>query len=443
MKVATAMEDKMKVGVNAEWDKPLEIIVSTPGQEIFNGNLFPVGALYQGPFNKSEAIQEHNNLVKILSQYSNVQKVNDILLQDLPALKNLARYSLQFDTSQLNLKDKINAVTYKEHIINTMDQLDLLEVIHTQPSIIISKTGTNTDFDMIINNNPVYNLAFTRDQQITTDKGIILGNMNSSQRSSEVVIMQQVFKNLKVENLYQIEEGKLEGGDFIPAGEIGFIGVGLRTTYSAVEDLMKLNKPKEEPLVGYKEFVIVKDQFRDQDEMHLDTYFNILNKNTATILEDKVDMSELGSYKNKLNKKKELFVDVYKKNNSGRYELKEKNKTLTSYLKEKEFEVIPITLDEQRAYANNFLTVAAKEIIGIDIGAKQELSNAYKNLENKFGKSFNYFDTSINYKKIHNELMNKFYQAGINYVPIKFNMMNALYGSIHCLTQVIKRGSQK
>ena len=423
----------MKTGVKAEWHAPLEIIVGSPGLELFDGSLVPNGALFQSPFDRYEAIEEHEELIKLLNKYGNVHRIDELLLKDLGSLKELAKHSLQINASNLNLEDKQNFSVYKEQILSMMNPKDLIQIIHTQPFVELVYTGTNTDFDMVKKNNPLYNLVFTRDQQITTDKGIVLGRMNSKQRSSEVAVMKQVFQNLGVENLYGLSEGKMEGGDFIPAKNIAFMGTGLRTDYNAINELISRK------LMGYDEVVIVKDKFKNQEEMHLDTYFNVISENSVIILEDKVDMSQLGDFKNKLNLRKELMVDVYKKRNDGSYELKDKNKSFTTYLKEKEFEVIPISKDEQMAYGINFLTVGQKEVIGIDIGAKQNLSDKYKKLEKLYGKTFNYFDTNINYKRIDDELMKKYERAGIKYIPIKFNMMNALYGSIHCLTQVVKR----
>jgi arginine deiminase len=56
------------------------------------------------------------------------------------------------------------------------------------------------------------NLIFTRDQQITTKSGLVLGRLCSPQRDGEVAVMKFVFDKLGVPIIGQIEEpGTLEG----------------------------------------------------------------------------------------------------------------------------------------------------------------------------------------------------------------------------------------
>ena len=66
---------------------------------------------------------------------------------------------------------------------------------------------------------PLSNVVFTRDQQITTRKGIIMGNLRSVQRHPEVALLHFCLKKLGVSILGRITEpGYLEGGDFFAAG---------------------------------------------------------------------------------------------------------------------------------------------------------------------------------------------------------------------------------
>lgn len=43
---------------------------------------------------------------------------------------------------------------------------------------------------------PLSNLVYTRDQQITTCKGIVMGRLRSQQRQKEVELMQYCFRKL-------------------------------------------------------------------------------------------------------------------------------------------------------------------------------------------------------------------------------------------------------
>jgi len=72
--------------------------------------------------------------------------------------------------------------------------------------------------------------------------------MNSLQREPETRLLKIVYQALGFEPLYEVSaRERLEGGDFIPAGDIAFQGVGLRTTFGAVQELL------EHSCYGYNE----------------------------------------------------------------------------------------------------------------------------------------------------------------------------------------------
>lgn len=73
-------------------------------------------------------------------------------------------------------------------------------------------------------------MYFMRDQVITTPKGIVVGKMNSYQRRVETDIVRFALQKLNIKPILEIQgDGRLEGGDYIPAGEYVLIGQGLRT----------------------------------------------------------------------------------------------------------------------------------------------------------------------------------------------------------------------
>lgn len=442
LKIISGNYKKMKAGVRAEYDKPELIIVNTPDLEALFGSYFPLGALNQGPFDRIEAIEEHENFKRVLKENcKEVYTVKELFLkgtvdqnnkriegESLEKLTSLARASFIQNNENLNLTDKISAMQTKEYVLDMMHPEDLVNTILIQPVVIPEYTGTNTDFNNNFGVFPVYNLMFSRDQQITTDKGVIIGNMNSKQRASETAMMKLAFQNLGVENVYEINNGaKLEGGDFIPAGDVAFIGQGLRTKSDAISQLL------EKRMVGYDRIAIVKDSFQDQEEMHLDTYFNIVSPETVVILEDRI---------NGLNSKKQVAVDIYVKKDDGSYELFKKNELFVDVLRNEGFNnIILVTKEEQMAYGTNFLTVAPNKVIGVDVAAKEELKQRFIKLREKHGPAFeNFFDVSLDYNELaDNFIGTKLGEKGIEYIPVKFNMLNMMYGSTHCATQVLKR----
>lgn len=93
-----------------------------------------------------------------------------------------------------------------------------------------------TSFDL----NPLGNMVFARDQQITMGGGVVLGRMNSPQRAPEVEVMRLVWEYLGAHIVTRIPEGeRLEGGDYFPFGDVELLGVGLRTTRGAAMHLLE------------------------------------------------------------------------------------------------------------------------------------------------------------------------------------------------------------
>jgi N-dimethylarginine dimethylaminohydrolase len=252
---------------------------------------------------------------------------------------------------------------------------------------------------------PLGNLVFCRDQQITTKKGVVIGKTRTSQRRYEHIIMKQVFKNLKVNIIGEVERGYLEGGDFFVAREdLSMLGFGLRTNIEGAEYLM------ENDLLGTRYMALCYDENDlDQQRMHLDTYFNILNDTNAVV----IDFDEVGREVNrKVNRRvyyfdndansKEIESDrAIIKNKIGEYKLVKIYDDFYKFLEDVGFNYIKITSEEQKQYMINFLNIGNNTVISVN-----------KDLEEKvrgLGITVKYF----------------------NCQPI-LNM----YGGMHCMTQV-------
>jgi N-dimethylarginine dimethylaminohydrolase len=217
--------------------------------------------------------------------------------------------------------------------------------------------------------------------------------------------MKQVFKNLKVDVVGEVTDGFLEGGDFFVAREnLSMIGLGLRTDNKGVNYLM------EKDLLGTRYMAVCFDEADlDQQRMHLDTYFNILNDNNALV----IDFDEVGKQENKKIDRRVYYYDNDKdakeiesdrnviKNKVGEYKLIKIYDSFYKFLDEMKFNYIKITHQEQKEYMINFLNIGNNTVISVN-----------KNLEKKvkdLGITVKYFDCQ----------------------PI-LNM----YGGMHCMTQV-------
>ena len=72
----------------------------------------------------------------------------------------------------------------------------LIDTIMIHPSVTLSQSGRDTGFISTYSFQPLANLVYMRDQQITTAKGIVLGSLRSHQRQREVDLMDFVFHKL-------------------------------------------------------------------------------------------------------------------------------------------------------------------------------------------------------------------------------------------------------
>ncbi len=200
--------------------------------------------------------------------------------EDKAKLQNLAFQSLvyvldpEIDPKQLNQQElKYIDDAYKQKCVQEMSVDQLIDVILAKPGnghpfyihlwivITLRKSSINVPLIASYTLNPLGNLVFTRDQQIVTRVGIIMGRLNSLQRSHEVEVMKFCWDKLGYTVVGEIPDPfTLEGGDFLPAGpDMCFIGTGLRTCEGAIKYML------EKDLFGTRRVAVVRDIFdRDQ-----------------------------------------------------------------------------------------------------------------------------------------------------------------------------------
>ena len=418
---------RLETGVKAEYDTAKTIIMHTPGEEIFMGTLQGMAALYdKDPIDSILIAKQHEKYINTLKQNNiNVITVKETLLSgtldknnnkilgnDLDNLIKFAESCVQIVYPiELSLERLQDMKLYKARSMRAAHPTDLVRMILQRPSAYIHKCSENTEFIAeSYKLHPLMNMHFLRDQQITTDKGIVIGKMNSVQRRLETDVTKYIFNKLELPIVGEITgSGRLEGGDFIPCGDYAFIGQGHRTNAEGIKQLLESNA------LGYKEIAVVKDSFMQQDEMHLDTYFNIAGPNKAVILEDRIDHYAKNNFV-KTDPRKKTTVDIYQFVGDG-YK-KKKIMSFQKYLASKGFSVkddslIPLTKKEQLNYGCNFLTIAANKVIAVDIVDDDD----------RYGVDY----------------INKMRKSGIDVIPIPFNEFVKTYGAPHCATQVIYR----
>ncbi len=269
----------------------------------------------------------------------------------------------------------------------------LIEDILESCGKILDYTENNTGFAATYVQRPIMNIFFQRDQMIATSKGVVIGRMHSPQRETESRIAEFCLNKIGVPVIGRIEgeDAYLEGGDFLPFFGSAFIGCGLRTTPEAIRQLM------EEDLLGYDSLVVVKDHWLEQEQMHLDTYFNVIDRDLATMSQERLQAPR-GSDRH-------LTVDVYQRQCPGsEYVRVIENGDFVKYLTDTlGMSVIPIAREDELNYANNYLTLSPRRIMAV-AGQSQKLQDEFRR-----------------------------HSVNVTWVPLT-NLIKG-YGAAHCMTQ--------
>ena len=403
------------------------ILVHICKMETFICSLNPAASLYEDVTDEDSIRECFNNL----KEYLKTKNIKLITVEEALLLKDneedlmrLAKESLFYEreTPSIDIDEKQESPSkrkssfeeyciyssdeYKEKVLKKFSKKHLINVILTRPTMKLKHIETDTYIESTsITFCPLGNLVFCRDQQITTKKGVVIGKTRTSQRRYEHIIMKQVFKNLKVDIIGEVENGYLEGGDFFVAREdLSMLGFGLRTNIDGANYLM------ERDLLGTRYMALCYDENDlDQQRMHLDTYFNILNDNNCVV----IDFDEVSRKENKQVNRRVYYFDndpsiegiesdrdIIKKK-IGEYKLIKIYDDFYKFLEDIGFNYIKITHEEQKQYMINFLNIGNNTVISVN----KKLEEKVKDL----GITVKYF----------------------NCQPI-LNM----YGGMHCMTQV-------
>ena len=396
-----AQETAEMVYPQAEWSKAGDILMHTPGQELFYGVIHPLAGLFEDYFDVDKAAEEHRGYISMLEKNGiRVHTVRDILNEvGIDSLMALAEKVLIYDISDIPDEDAEATEVYRQVVLHKMSRADLIRCILLQPTVKLSKTDNNTGYEAQYIQNPLMNLYFTRDQSITTPRGHIICRMNSSQRAPETEVVNLCYEHLGLKTILRITgDGRLEGGDYIPAGNISLIGCGMRTNDEGIRQLM------EADAFGHDTIVIVRDHKLWQMQMHLDTHFNIIDKDLCTMVSSRLNAQPGDPEFN--------TCDIWaRKPGTLEYTLWKQDQPFVEYIKGRGFDIIPIDYDDEMHYANNFLTIAPRHIMAV--GGQSE------------------------------ELQQRFRDAGVTVEWIPLESLIDGYGAAHCMTQVLQREAWK
>ena len=383
----------------AEWSVAGDILMHTPGQELFNGVIHPLAGLFENYFDVDKAAEEHRGYISMLEKNGiRVHTVKGILNEvSIDSLRTLASQLLTYDISSIPGESAQATEEYHQNVIANMSRADLIRCILLQPTVKLSRIDNNTGYEAQYIQAPLMNLYFTRDQSITTPRGHIICQMNSSQRRPETDIIALCYEHLGLKPILRIEgDGRLEGGDYIPAGNISLIGCGMRTNDEGIRQMM------EADAFGHDTVVVVRDHKLWQMQMHLDTHFNIIDSDLCTMVSSRLYAQPGDPEFN--------TCDIWaRKPGTKQYALWKRDQPFVEYIKSRGFQIIPIDYDDEMHYANNFLTIAPRHIMAV--GGQSET------------------------------LQQRFREAGVNVEWIPLENLISGYGAAHCMTQVLRRAT--
>jgi len=369
----------------------------TPGAELFNGVIHPSAGLFEHYFDVEQAAAEHREYKRLLEKNGiRVHTIEEILNETgIDTLRALATKVLRYDISAIPGEDAEASEAYRLQTIEAMSRGDLIRCILLQPTVKLSRTDNNTGYEAQYIQNPLMNLYFTRDQSITTPRGHIICKMNSSQRAPETEIIEVCYHHLGVDPVLRIEgEGRLEGGDYFPAGTISLIGCGMRTNREGIRQVM------EADAFGHDTVVVVRDHKFWQMQMHLDTYFNIIDRNLCTMVRSRLEAQS--------GEPEYVTCDIYARAAGEKeYRLITEDMPFVGFLRERGMQIIPIDPEDEMHYANNYLTIAPGHIMAVG-GQSAALQQRLRDVGVK-----------------------------VEWVPLE-SLIDG-YGAAHCMTQVMNR----
>lgn len=384
----------------AEWQRARTILMHTPGMELFDGIIHPSAGLFDRYFDEDTAGREHRHYIELLREKGiKVMTVREILdAMPMEELRRLAARELHYDLSHLHatIFDNIASKHYENKNMQEMSRKDLIRCIFLRPIVELYPTEENTGLEARYVHRPLMNLYFTRDQSITTPKGHIICKMNSLQRDDETKVIEACYRYLGQEPILSIKgKGRLEGGDYFPAGDLSFIGCGMRTNEEAIWQIMDADA------FGHDTVVVVKDHKHWQMQMHLDTYFNIVDDHLCTMVASRL-FAKCGD-------QEFVTCDIYSRAHGEKdYHLVDKDLSFVDFLKSHDIEIIPIYEEDEMHYANNFLTIAPREIMAVG-GQSDHLAEDFR-------------------------------KAGVHVTWVPLENLIGGYGAAHCMTQVLERG---
>lgn len=253
---------------------------------------------------------------------------------------------------------------------------------------------------------PLANIFYGRDQSQVLASKIVLSAVKWEIRKPEVAVFKEALIELGYkDSLVELDRGTFEGGDVAMFGDTCFIGIGARTSMSAVKNLTRKIGPflerEKVQIIG-----VVNQRHEDEadlhgsptDEhmklMHLDMFWIPLEPHLVLAFGDEID-------------RRKIIRISY---GAGGF-ITEELGSFRQFHANKAIEVIEVSRQEQENFATNLLNLGNKTVI---------------------------VALSTN-KRVIKELENRGYRV----LSAELNKLVSGYGATHCLTAPIRRATTR
>ncbi|KAK9833540.1 hypothetical protein WJX81_003550 [Elliptochloris bilobata] len=374
------------------------------------GGLHPRASLYERPVNLETAKAAHAEFRRVMREAGlKVLTVRDVMAYGVGdhmgarvELEELAMKALVYKIAEGHTIDDLTEEdryyltdAYMREVLEHMSIAQLIDTILINPTVHIAPSYRDTGLSATYTFQPLSNLVYTRDQQITTCRGIVMGRLRSPQRQLEVELMRFCHTKLGLPVVGEIRvPGYLEGGDFFPAGrDLALVGIGLRSNFEAARQLM------EGDLLGTSRLAVVRDDFEQhQDRMHLDCVFSILGDDVCLMLEEM-----MGDYS-----PTRRLVDEYTRPEPGKpYELSRQGVEFAAYMRNNGYHIIPVAGADQLLYGCNVLNLGNSRIISVHAHTARQI------------------------------VRDSHFRGDVQIID--FTPITSMYGAVHCSSQVVRR----
>ncbi|MCS7087634.1 MAG: arginine deiminase family protein [Thermoflexales bacterium] len=385
----------------AEWLPARVVLVCEPRIETLFALLHTEAASFLYPFALREGQAEHRAFRQLMEALGvQVIDVREVLCSADPnLLRAWARAAVNVSfAEEVSPALRAEATQQVTSAIAQLDAETLADLILLRPTLHLEPAqGSDARWSRLrarFGVRPAHSAYYVRDPIITTARGCVITRLDQEDRAAENDIAEHVLQGLGITPIFRVQPpGTLEGGDFIPCGDFVLQGQGLFTNAEGVKQCL------EARVYGYVEVAVVEDPRSALDEMHLDTYFAMLDRDLALCLETRLHGAD------------EPAVHIYQPEGTPdqfRYVLT-RSTLFSRYLEEKGIKVIPVSKEEQQCFGINGLTLAPKQWVGVrHAGAA-----------------------------LHMRLRS----AGVTVHETAYAALAGGYGGLHCSTQVLLRAT--